>query len=86
MQVKAVVSSPYQPIVQENIIAAGYNHTIVIKADGSLWAWGNNECGELGDGTNTACSTPVKIMDGVGAVSCAYLYTIAIKTDGTLWA
>ena len=38
------------PTRKKMSVAAGYNHTIALKADGSLWAWGVNEDGQLGDG------------------------------------
>ena len=37
------------------------DHTIAIKKDGSLWAWEDNQYGQLGDGTTTTQSTPVQI-------------------------
>jgi alpha-tubulin suppressor-like RCC1 family protein len=52
-------------------IAAGGNHTIAIKVGGTVWTWGDNERGQLGDGTTTMHSTPVQVpnlsADGVGA-------------------
>ena len=39
--------------------------TMVVKTDGSLWAWGNNWAGQLGDGTTEYRHSPVKIMDNV---------------------
>ena len=42
-------------------VAAGYRHTMILKTDGSLWACGRNNCGQLGDGTYTNRSTPVLI-------------------------
>ena len=54
----------------------------------TLWAWGNNGAGQLGNNTLTNRSTPVTTSTG-GAnwkqVSCGKLHTVAIKTDGTLW-
>jgi alpha-tubulin suppressor-like RCC1 family protein len=43
-------------------VALGDNHTCAIKMDGSLWCWGNNEYGQLGDGTNMNKNTPTYIM------------------------
>ena len=57
----------------------------VIKTDGSLWSWGSNLGGQLGDGTDAGRNTPRKIMDGVAQI-CAYGRScVAVKTDGTLW-
>ena len=60
-------------------------HTAAIKADGSLWMWGYNVFGQLGDGTNEDKATPVKVMDGVASVSLGAETTAAIKKDGSLW-
>jgi hypothetical protein len=67
-------------------VALGYYHTCVIKTNGSLWCWGNNTSGQLGDGTNTAKNSPVQIMSsGVSSVSLGKDHTCAIKTNGSLW-
>jgi alpha-tubulin suppressor-like RCC1 family protein len=42
-------------------IAAGDYHTIVLKSDGTVWAWGYNTSGQLGDGTTTNRTTPVQV-------------------------
>ena len=41
-------------------IAAGYYHTVALKTDGSLWAWGYNGDGQLGDGTWADKNTPTR--------------------------
>ncbi len=64
----------------------GYmEHNFAIKSDGSLWAWGNNEYGKLGDGTDIDRIKPVKIMSSVAKIITASRYSFAIKKDGTLW-
>ena len=65
--------------------SAGSRYSLAVKTDGTLWAWGSNPSGELGDGTKEGKSTPIKIMDGVAAVSAGADHSMAIKTDGTLW-
>ena len=70
-------------------IAAGANHTLAIKSDGSLWAWGSNNNGQLGIGTidNYAQPTPTLIIaSGVSDVEAGEFHTVALKTDGSLWA
>jgi alpha-tubulin suppressor-like RCC1 family protein len=74
--------------IMDNVVAvsAGARHTMAIKTDGSLWAWGSGESGQLGDGTwNNRRFSPVKIMENVGAVSTGDGHTLAIRTDGSLW-
>lgn len=57
-----------------------------IKTDGTLWLWGNNSFGQLGDGTVVYRSSPVQIgaLTNWAKVS-ASIVSAAIKTDGTLW-
>jgi alpha-tubulin suppressor-like RCC1 family protein len=45
-------------------IAAGEYHTVALKSDGTLWAWGNNNNGRLGDGTGTLRTTPTQEVTG----------------------
>jgi alpha-tubulin suppressor-like RCC1 family protein len=84
-------SSPVQTITRGTNwkqVFAGYNHTAAIKNDGTLWAWGFNGNGELGDNTNLGKSSPVQtIVFGTNwkQVSCGGGHTVAIKNDGTLW-
>ncbi len=62
--------------------------TFVIKANGTLWGWGLNSSGAVGDGTNEDRLTPVKVVglaDVTSVVSGRYA-TIALKNDGTVWA
>ena len=56
-----------------------------ILDDGSLWTWGLNNYGQLGDGTKESRSIPKKILNNVKSVDLGYNTGAAIKTDGTLW-
>src|SRR5205085_143677 len=69
-----------------NMMAAGINHSLILKEDNSLWATGNNFNGQLGDGTNVTRHAPVKIMDNVKAISAGDLHSLFLKQDNTLWA
>jgi alpha-tubulin suppressor-like RCC1 family protein len=61
-------------------------HSVALKADGSMWAWGDNEAGQLGDGTLTERHAPVLIGYNYAFVAAGVLASYGIKTDGTLWA
>jgi alpha-tubulin suppressor-like RCC1 family protein len=67
----------------------GYFHTTAIKTDGTLWTWGHNSYGQIGNNTSgTNRLTPVTTFAGGTnwkQVSCGFAFTSAIKTDGTLW-
>jgi len=67
---------------------AGSLHIAAIKTDGSLWTWGYNGYGQLGNSTVTSSSTPIKIGTGVDwkQVSCGIYFNVAVKTSGTLWS
>ncbi|MGI5892760.1 MAG: hypothetical protein ACOX7H_08580 [Bacillota bacterium] len=57
----------------------------VLKSDGTLWTWGSNNNGQLGDGTNIDIETPKKVMDDVATFSIGEGSILALKNDGTLW-
>ena len=69
-------------------VAAGYYHTMALKQDGTLWAWGRNSSGQLGNGSMTDQSSPMKINSDTNwtTVAAGGYHTIALKKDGTLWA
>lgn len=66
-------------------VAAGGDFTVALKTDGTLWAWGGNDYGQLGDGTLNSVSAPQQVLDNVTAVSAGANATAAVRSDGTLW-
>lgn len=64
-------------------IAAGRNHTLLLKTDGSLWAWGRNDQGQLGDGSTIDHNTPVLIATRIARIAVAGNSNYAIKADGS---
>lgn len=63
-------------------------HHLELRPDGTVWASGNNEYGQLGDGSATERRQPVKVRDlaEVVAVAAARRHSAALKADGTVWA
>ena len=92
------VSSPVQTITfgtNWKNVSSGVDHCAAIKTDGTLWCWGRNIYGQLGDNTITDKSSPVQtiafgtnwkqVSAGNGTFAAGGNNTAAIKTDGTLW-
>jgi alpha-tubulin suppressor-like RCC1 family protein len=69
-------------------IEAGTDHVVIMKSDGTVWAWGNNSNGQLGNGTTVNSSTPIQTsgMTGAAAIIAGLKYTLTLKNDGTIWA
>ncbi|WP_276358152.1 Ig-like domain-containing protein, partial [Cohnella caldifontis] len=69
-------------------VEAGEHHSLALKNDGTVWAWGGNGYGQLGDGTTEVRLAPVQVsgLNGVIAIACGAYHSIALKNDGTVWA
>ncbi|MFL6589155.1 MAG: RCC1 domain-containing protein, partial [Chthoniobacterales bacterium] len=69
-------------------VASSYDHTLAIANDGTVWAWGYNAFGQLGDGTSDQKPTPVRVagLTDIIAIATTYSSSFAMKTDGTVWA
>jgi alpha-tubulin suppressor-like RCC1 family protein len=82
-------------------IAAGTYHSLALKADGSVWAWGANNHGELGDGSLETRLSPVQVttlttdlqtnngikpLENIVAIAAGGYHSLALKNDGTVWA
>jgi len=68
--------------------AQGFGHSLALRSDGTVWAWGWNAYGQLGNGTTTSRTTPVQIsgINNVIAISASGSHTVALRNDGTVWA
>ena len=82
--------SPTTPPYSTNLaIAAGAYHSLALKSDGTVWAWGANYLGQLGNGTTTDSLVPKQIssssLSGVSAIAAKDLHNLALKKDGTVW-
>jgi len=71
----------------EPMVATGRGHTLALRRDGTVWAWGSNFDGQLGDGTTTNSYTPVQVqnLSRITAVAVRGLESTALRDDGTVW-
>lgn len=73
-------------------IAAGYGHSIALASDGTIYTWGYNQYGQLGNGSNTDSNVPVAVSTGgvlngktIVQIAAGYGYSMALASDGTLF-
>src|SRR5438105_3451865 len=68
-------------------LATSGNHVVALRADGTVWAWGYNTSGELGDGTQMPHGLPAQVsnLENVVSIAAANGTTVAVKSDGTVW-
>lgn len=80
---KDTLSKIMDDVVQ---VSCNIDNTAAVQADGSLWVWGSNTAGQVGNGEKSQepVTRPVKIMDDVAKVQTGS-FGVALKTDGTLW-
>ena len=80
-------------------VAVGRYNTVALKADGTVWTWGNNATGQLGNGTKDNSVTPIQVMNGgkpLGNIimistgganrSGIRAHVLALSNDGTIWS
>jgi alpha-tubulin suppressor-like RCC1 family protein len=68
-------------------VSAGFDHSLGVKEDGTLWAWGNNEVGQLGNGTRLSTNRPVQVgpANNWKAAWASRAASFALKNDGSLY-
>jgi alpha-tubulin suppressor-like RCC1 family protein len=70
-------------------VSAGGLHSLALRSDGTVWAWGNNLWGQLGNGSSSwGVATPVQVtgLTGVIQVAAGGVHSLALRSDGTVWA
>ncbi|CAM5347291.1 chromosome condensation regulator RCC1 [Streptomyces tanashiensis] len=69
-------------------VSGGCGHSVALREDGTVWAWGRNDFGQLGNGTTINRNTPQKVpgLDHVVAISAGCLHTLALTAEGTVKA
>ncbi len=69
-------------------VATGWSHVVALAADRTVWTWGKNSGGELGNGTTISSSVPIQVsgLSNVIGVSAGDGSTVVLKGDGTVWA
>lgn len=79
---------PLMGIDHVTAVAVGHEHILALKNDGTVWAWGSNDYGQLGDTTAIPHDRPVQVygMTGAVAVAAGSFHSYALKNDGTIWA
>ncbi len=84
----AVVKGPDGKDSLTNVVgvSAGGYHSMALRADGTVWTWGSNLEGRLGDGTTKQRLTPVKVkgLTGAIAVAAGNRHSVALRRDGTV--
>ena len=70
-------------------VSAGASQSLALRSDGTVWAWGRNDAGQVGNGTiSPAQDTPVQVtgLTGVTKVSAGFRFSLALRSDGTVRA
>jgi alpha-tubulin suppressor-like RCC1 family protein len=70
-------------------VSAGGCHSLGVRQNGTVWSWGYNHCGQLGDGTTTSRTSPVSVVGGFTdwcQVSAGGCHSLGVRENGTAWA
>jgi alpha-tubulin suppressor-like RCC1 family protein len=69
-------------------VAGGSAHSVTLNDDGTVWTWGANYSGQLGNGTTADSAVPQQVpgLTGIVAVAAGEAHTLALTAAGTVWA
>lgn len=74
-------------IIDVKEVTTGEANSFVIKNDGTVWAWGNNSSGQLGNGTRSSVTIPKQSnFINISKLSSGTKHTVALRKDGSIWA
>jgi alpha-tubulin suppressor-like RCC1 family protein len=84
---RELVAGRVPELSEVKAVAAGRFFSLALRQDGTVWGWGSNSSGELGDGTVEFRDGPVQARDlgNVVAIAAGGAHSIALKADGTVW-
>jgi len=69
------------------MVAAGARHSLALGMDGAVWAWGENDCGQLGVGQRISPTTTRQLnLSGITMLAAGKEFSLALSRDGTVWA
>jgi alpha-tubulin suppressor-like RCC1 family protein len=93
-RVKTRESGPLTDLSGVTAIAGGSGHGLALRSDKTVWAWGNNDHGQLGTSSTSGENAAVQVhgldnvgfLGGVKAIAAGWQYSLALKEDGTVWA
>ena len=82
-----VVNEDFSPFTGAAAVAAGGSHAVALKNDGTVWTWGSNYGGQLGNGTASFRNTPTpaSVADNTTIIAAGLSHTIVMKSGGTIW-
>jgi len=87
-------AAPHRRVLAESItndsrsrMATGKSHSCLVRENGTVWCWGENRYGQLGDGTTLDHLSPVSVggIINIVAVTAGYWHTCALQADGHVW-
>ncbi len=89
--VQQPVTQPAMPAAEEPIatiaVAAGAHHALALTDDGEVWAWGQNQYGQLGQGTKTNLNIPRQVdgLPEIKSIAAGAYFSLALSEDGKVY-